>query len=276
MFANKIEYKTDVQILQMRESALVTIAGLDAAVAAVKPGVTSLQVDEVFAQQLHRQGAVSNFLGYHGYPRSTCISVNDEIVHAIPSGRVLEAGDILSIDAGCVVQGWHSDSARTVLVGGEGVASAADVKLSAATRGALWAGIAAFASAKCVGDIGAAVEDYVDGLGEDLVIVEDFVGHGIGRQMHQSPDVFNYRVRGATAKVKPGMVLAIEPMLVWGGSGVTKVLADGWTVVSADGARAAQWEHTVALHSGGVWVLTESDGGLQGLADFGVVPVPLG
>lgn len=268
----RIELKTNAQMSIMHQAGLILHQGLDAVVAAAQPGVTTNQLDQVFRGVLAEHGATSNFLGYHGFPATICTSVNDEVVHGIPSDRVLQDGDIISVDAGAVVDGWHSDSARTVLVGN---VDPADRRLSEITEAAMWAGIAAYAKAKHVGEIGNAIEDYVRAQpGESYGILEDYVGHGIGSAMHQAPDVFNYRSGMRGPRIKAGMVLAIEPMLVRG-SIDTKTLDDDWTVVTTDGANASQWEHSVARHNEGIWVITAPDGGAAGLAPFGVTPVPI-
>ena len=270
--ARHIELKTPAQMATMHQAGLILHKGLDAVVAAAQPGVTTNELDEVFRGVLADHGATSNFLGYHGFPATICASVNDEVVHGIPGDRVLNDGDIISVDAGAVIDGWHSDSARTVLVGD---VDPADQRLSEITEAAMWAGIAAYAKAKHVGEIGNAIEDYVRAQqGEPLGILEDYVGHGIGSAMHQAPDVFNYRSGMRGPRIKAGMVLAIEPMLVRGGI-ETRTLADDWTVVTVDGSNASQWEHSVARHKEGIWVITAPDGGAAGLAPFGVVPVPI-
>lgn len=268
----RIELKTNAQMATMHQAGLILHKGLDAVVAAAQPGVTTNDLDQVFRDVLAAHGATSNFLGYHGFPATICTSVNDEVVHGIPSDRILQDGDIISVDAGAIINGWHSDSARTVLVGD---VDQADTRLSEITETAMWAGIAAYAQAKHVGEIGNAIEDYVRAQpGEPLGILEDYVGHGIGSAMHQAPDVFNYRSGMRGPRIKPGMVLAIEPMLVRG-SIATKTLADDWTVVTTDGSNASQWEHSVARHSHGIWVITAPDGGAAGLAPFGITPVPI-
>lgn len=270
--ARQIELKTNAQMATMHQAGLILHQGLDAVVAAAKPGVTTGELDQVFRKVLADNGATSNFLGYYGFPATICASVNDEVVHGIPGDRVLEDGDIISIDAGAVVDGWHSDAARTVLVGN---VDPADRRLSEITETAMWAGIAAYASAKHVGAIGNAIEDYVRAQsGEQLGILEDYVGHGIGSAMHQAPDVFNFRSGMRGPRVKAGMVLAIEPMLVRGNI-ATKTLDDDWTVVTLDGCNASQWEHSVARHKDGIWVITAPDGGAAGLEPFGVTPVPI-
>ncbi len=268
----KIEYKTNAQILKMREAGLVLAEALDEAVAAAQIGVTTAHVDSVFASVLERHNAKSNFKGYHGFPATICASVNEEVVHGFPSDYVLKDGDVLKIDGGAIIDGWHADSARTVIMG---TADPEDQRLSDITQEAMWRGIAALAEARFVGQIGDAIDDFVSSVpGAPLGILEDYVGHGIGSEMHQAPDVLNYRTGHRGARVKPGMCLAIEPMLVRGDL-ETKVLEDDWTVVTVDGARASQWEHSVAVHLGGIWVLTAHDGGVEGLAPFGVTPSPI-
>ncbi|ALB03692.1 type I methionyl aminopeptidase [Kocuria palustris] len=268
----KIEYKTDEQLRGMVRAGVVTSRALDAAVAAARPGATTADVDAAFREVLAANGATSNFLGYFGYPATVCVSVNEEVVHGIPGERVLETGDILSIDGGAIVDGWNGDSARTVILGNP---SEEDQLLSDVTREAMWRGIAAAATGTRVGDIGAAIEDHVrERVGQRLGILEDYVGHGIGSQMHMAPDVLNYRASGGSPALKPGMCLAIEPMLVTGGI-ATSTLSDDWTVVTDDGGRASQWEHSVAIHRGGLWVLTAEDGGASELEPLGVTPVPI-
>lgn len=267
-----IEYKATSQMLIMRDAGLVLAKALDQTVAAARVGVTTARLNAVFEGVLREEGATSNFLGYHGFPASICTSVNHEVVHGIPGDYVLQDGDIISIDGGAVVRGWHSDSARTVIVG---TARPEDVRLSEVTEEAMWRGIAALASARFIGDIGAAIDDYVSSVpGPALGILEDYVGHGIGTQMHQTPDVRNYRSSHRGPKVRPGLCLAIEPMLVQGGL-ETAVLDDDWTVVTTDGKRASQWEHSVAVHDGGIWVLSTPDGGASRLEPLGVTPAPL-
>ena len=263
-----IEYKTPAQMAIMARAGVVVEAALAAAREAAVIGATTADVDAAAARVIAERGATSNFLGYHGFPATTCVSVNDEVVHGIPGARVLKVGDVVSIDCGAIVDGWHGDSAITVVLGDN--PDPADVALSDATRTALWAGIAALATASRLGDVGAAIEDVAIEAG--VHPIDGYIGHGIGTEMHQDPDVLNYRVRGRLAKVRPGMCLAIEPMFVRG-TAESRVLDDDWTVVSADGSRAAHWEHSVAIHEGGIWVLTATDGGAEGLAAHGVVPV---
>lgn len=279
----KIELKTPDQVLLMRRAGLVVADALAAARAAAVPGATTADLDEVAAAVIADAGALPSFLGYYDYPATICVSVNDEVVHGIPSGRVLQPGDVVSIDCGAIVEGWHGDSALTLVLP---EADPADVALADLTERAMWDGIAALAGegggiADRLAVVGDAVEDAVAAAdaavngGVPFGIVQDYVGHGIGSAMHQPPDVLNYRARDRGPKLRPGMCLAVEPMITRGGH-ATEVLDDDWTVVTADGARAAHWEHSVALHEGGIWVLTAVDGGAAELAARGVAVAPLG
>lgn len=278
----KIELKTPEQVLAMRRAGLVVADALAAARAAAVPGATTADLDAVASAVIADAGAEPSFLGYHDYPATICVSVNDEVVHGIPSGRVLEPGDVVSIDCGAVVDGWHGDSALTLVLP---EADPADVALRDLTERAMWDGIAALAAPGGIAErltvVGEAVELAVEAAdpaangGVPFGIVQDYVGHGIGSAMHQPPDVLNYRSRDRGPRLRPGMCLAIEPMITRGGH-ATEVLDDDWTVVTADGSRAAHWEHTVALHEGGIWVLTAVDGGAAELAARGVTVAPLG
>jgi methionyl aminopeptidase len=263
-----IQYKSREQMRAMAVAGLVVERALAAAVTAAQPGATTASVDTAAADVIAAAGATSNFLGYHGFPATTCISVNEEVVHGIPGARILEAGDVVSIDCGAIVDGWHGDSAVTVILGEP--ASEDDARIVEAAREAMWAGIAALATATRLDSVAAAIEDVTIAAG--FHPLDGYVGHGIGTEMHQVPDVLNYRVRGKLAPVRPGLCVAIEPMLVQGTSRST-LLEDDWTVVSADGSRSAHWEHSVAVHDGGIWVLTASDGGAAGLAARGVTPI---
>ncbi|MFE5311131.1 type I methionyl aminopeptidase [Isoptericola sp. NPDC056573] len=285
----RIELKTPDQVRVMRRAGLVVASALDAVRAAARPGLTTADLDAVAARVIADAGATPSFLGYEGYPATICVSVSEEVIHGIPGGRVLEVGDVVSVDCGAIVDGWHGDSAISLVLGPDGAldveetaavdgVDAADLDLVRATRTAMWAGIAALAGGKRLGDVGTAVEAAVElagGVsGVEYGIVEDYVGHGIGTAMHQPPDVVNFRTSDRGPRLRPGMCLAVEPM-VTRGSGATRVLADDWTVVTQDGSRAAHWEHSVALLEDGISVLTAADGGRAGLAPFEVVPVPL-
>ncbi len=266
--ARGVELKSRAQMRVMARSGSITADALAAASAAVVPGTTTAAIDAAARRVIESAGATSNFLGYHGFPAVTCVSVNDEVVHGIPGDREIAEGDVVSIDCGAVVDGWHSDSAVTVIAGA--ARGGQDAHLVKSTRDALWAGIAALATAQRLDAVAAAIEDVADAAGLHPLL--GFVGHGIGTAMHQAPDVLNYRTKGKSPRVKPGMCLAIEPMFVIG-TGDSNVLDDGWTVVSADGSRAAHWEHSVAIHEDGIWVLTAPDGGARELASRGVTPV---
>ncbi|WP_026406666.1 type I methionyl aminopeptidase [Actinomyces gerencseriae] len=288
---NRIEIKTPDQVRHMRRAGLV-VADIHAALReAVRPGATTGELDAVCAATIERAGAHSNFLGYYDYPATVCVSVNEEVVHGIPGERELREGDLVTFDCGAYVLDesgtqWHGDAAFTTVVGGR-YASDSDRILDSTTHRALWAAIASLARAMAgeapgragrLNAVGDTVEDVVAEARRDhdipIGILEDYVGHGIGTAMHMAPDVLNYSVKRRGPRLQPGMVLAVEPMLAAGEPEVEE-LDDGWTVVTVDGSRAAQWEHTVALVPGGVWVLTASDGGVEGLDPYGIEPRPL-
>lgn len=267
----RIEYKSREQVLLMRRAGLVVARALDAVREAVKPGVTTAELDAVAEDVIRAAGATPSFKGYHGFPASLCVSVNEEVVHGIPGERVVAAGDVVSVDCGAIVDGWHGDAAFSTVVDAGSAGTAEDEALVEATRRALWAGIAALRVGGRLGDVGAAVEDAVAGR---YGIVEGYVGHGIGTAMHQAPEVLNYRTRERGVRLREGLCVAVEPMLVRGDPDTT-VLDDDWTVVTTDSSRAAHWEHTVALGADGPWVLTAFDGGVEALAGLGVRAAPL-
>jgi methionyl aminopeptidase len=269
-------YKSPAQLRAMVEPGLITASALDAVRALVAPGVTTAELDAAASDLIVSRGARSNFQLVRGYRHTVCASVNEQVVHGIPSDRALEPGDILSIDAGAEYRGWNGDSAFTIVIPDPARPDlvARREKLSRVTEGSLWAGIAALATARHIAEVGAAIEDYIEAHGEGYGILREYVGHGIGRKMHESPSVFNYRVPDAGPEVRPGLALAIEPMVVEG-SHATYVEDDGWTVSTVDGSAGSHWEHSVAVHDDGVWVLTAPDGGAAGLAPFGVTPVPI-
>jgi methionyl aminopeptidase len=267
-------YKSPADLRAMVPAGALTAEVLEVVRDAIAPGVTTLELDVLAERTIRGGGGVPNFMKEPGYHHSLCVSVNDAVVHGVPNARILQPGDIVSVDAGADVKGWNGDAAFTVVVPDPSRPEliAERTALSAATERSLWAGIAALTAVSYLNDIGGAIEDAVHGAG-NYGILEDYVGHGIGRSMHEEPPVFNYRVRGRGPEVKPGLVIAIEPMVTAGGID-THTLDDGWTVVTDDGSFAAHWEHTVAVHKGGIWVLTAPDGGANGLAPHGVVPVP--
>ena len=276
MSRSKFQLKTNDNIVAMRRAGLATAAALEAVRNAIRPGISTLELDALANQAIVALGGRSNFQLVPGYFHTICASINDEVVHGIPAAdRVLQPGDIISIDAGAEIDGWNGDAAITVVVpGGDAELTKKRQHLSDVTENSLWAGIAALATATRLNDIGTAIEKAIEAEGK-FGILEHYVGHGIGRSMHEDPPVFNYKTRDGGPKVKPGLVIAIEPM-VTAGSEDTKILDDEWTVSTVDGSDASHWEHTVARHATGIWVLTEPDGGAAKLAKFGINPVPLG
>ena len=279
-----IEIKTPGQLAAMREAGLVVARTLSAVAAAAEPGVSTRELDAIAAREIRDAGAQPSFLGYHGYPATICTSVNEQIVHGIPSDQVrLAAGDVLSIDAGAIVRGWHGDAAVTIAIGEPSDQAA---ELIAACERALWHGIAAAVAGNRLTDVSWAVESSVPSYGADsgghsagrgtppgpqrpgtprYGIVREYTGHFIGSAMHMDPHVPNYGRPGRGPLLTEGMAMAIEPMLVLGDRH-TSLLADDWTVVTADGSLAAHFEHTVAITADGPWVLTAEDGGERGLA----------
>ena len=266
MFGTHLEIKTPEQILLMREAGLVVADALAAVRDAVRPGVTTADLDRVADELIRSRGATPSFLGYGDppFPATICASVNDAVVHGIPGNRVLAEGDVVSIDCGAIVEGWHGDAAITVAVG---AVSAEVTELMRVTEESLWQGLAAARPGGRVGDISHAIEHYVRGEG-GFGIVEDYTGHGIGTEMHLPPDVPNYGRPGRGPRLKRGLALAVEPMLTLG-TQETEVTDDDWTVVTADGSLAAHFEHTFALTDDGVWVLTAHDGGRSALERLG-------
>lgn len=258
-----VELKSAPQLRLMRKAGLVVAEAHAAVRDAARPGVTTNELDAVASEVLKRHSAGSSFLHYGAgfgmppYPAVSCISVNNEIVHGIPGDRVLAEGDLVSLDFGAIVAGWHGDAAITF---GVGEVSAERQVLSDVTREALWAGIAAARLGGRVTDISHAVEKSIVGQDRTFGIVAEYTGHGIGSAMHQQPDVPNYGRAGRGPKIVPGLCLAIEPMVTLG-SADTAVLDDQWTVVTRDGSDAAHWEHTITVTKGGLWVLTAPDGG---------------
>jgi methionyl aminopeptidase len=239
----------------MREAGLVVARTLRAVVAAVAPGVSTAELDALAERQIREAGAVPSFRGYHGYPASICTSVNEQIVHGIPGpAQRLRSGDIISVDCGAIVGGWHGDAALTV---GVGAVAPEDARLLRACEAALRDGIEQARPGRRLGDISHAVQASVRAAG-GYGVVEEYTGHGIGREMHMDPPVPNWGRPGRGPRLRAGMTLAIEPMIT-AGSAETVLLEDGWTVVTADRSRAAHFEHTVAITSAGPWVLTAED-----------------
>lgn len=260
-----IEIKSPGEIDLMRRAGLVVGETLELLRASVRAGVSTAELDAIAEDNIRGAGATPSFKGYHGFPGSICASVNDEVVHGIPGDRVLADGDVISIDCGAIVDGWHGDAAITVAVG---EVAPEVTELMRVTEEAMWRGIAAARLGGRVTDISHAVESHVRSQG-DYGILEDYVGHGIGSQMHQPPNVPNYGRPGRGPKLVRGLALAVEPMVTLGGKD-TVVLEDDWTVVTSDGSRSAHFEHTFTLTPEGAWVLTALDGGEQALTALGV------
>lgn len=245
-----ISIKTAAQIEAMRRAGRLVARTLAEVGAAVRPGVTTGELDALAESIIRKAGGTPSFKGYHGFPASVCASLNGEIVHGIPSQRVLHEGDILSLDIGAILHGWHGDSAVTLPVGS--VSPEAE-RLMQAGREALAAGLAAARAAAHLSDIGAAIEACAQRYG--FGVVREYVGHGIGRRMHEEPQVQNYGPAGQGPILRPGMTLAVEPMLN-AGRPETRVLDDKWTVVTADGSLSVHFEHTIAITEEGVDILT--------------------
>ncbi len=280
MSRHSVELKTNEQIILMRDAGLATAAALREVRKAIRPGISTLELDAIAEATIIAKGGHSNFKLVAGYSHTICASINDEVVHGIPSSnRILKAGDIISVDCGAEIGEWNGDSAITVIVPDEdGTQVDSDVvrarqTLSDVTEQSLWVGIAALAKAEYLNEVGMAIEEYVYSQGK-YGILEEYVGHGIGRSMHEDPAVYNFAVREKGFKVQPGLCVAIEPMIV-AGSHRTKILKDGWTVSTKDASDASHWEHSIAVHEKGIWVLTAEDGGAAKLAPLGVKPVPL-
>ena len=265
-----LEIKTPDQIAGMRRAGLVVGQTLELLRSSVRAGISTGELDAIAEDNIRSSGATPSFKGYHGFPGSLCASVNDEVVHGIPGGRVLADGDVISIDCGAITlddsgQGWHGDAAMTVAVG---TVPAEVTELMRVTEEAMWRGIAAARLGGRVTDISHAVESHVRSQGS-YGILEDYVGHGIGSQMHMPPNVPNFGRPGRGPKLVEGLALAVEPMITLGTKD-TVVLEDDWTVITSDGSWAAHFEHTFTLTPRGAWVLTALDGGEAALTALGV------
>jgi methionyl aminopeptidase len=266
-----IQIKTPAEIALMRRAGIVVGETLAILRDAVEPGVSTADLDQIARRALKERGAASSFLGYHGFPATVCTSINGEIVHGIPSKRaVVRDGDVLSIDFGAIVEGYHGDAAITVPVGNV----APEVReLLRVTEESLWHGMAAARLGGRQIDISRAIEDYLRSQphpsGGEWGIVEEYVGHGIGTEMHQDPQIHNYVAPRMPKGVEivPGLALAVEPMVNLGARH-TRVLDDGWTVVTADGSVSAHFEHTFTVDDEGPWVLTALDGGRERIASI--------
>ena len=247
-----IVLKTGRELKVMREACRISAEALRLAGNAVEPGVTTAEIDRIAEKFILSQGAVPNFKNYQGYPATACISINNEVIHGIPSKkRVIKSGDIVSIDLGAKFDGYHGDNAATFACGD--ITDEAK-RLIDTTRESLYEGIAAAVSGGRLGDIGHAIQQYVEQRGYS--VVRKFVGHGVGTQLPEAPEVPNYGTPGRGIRLMPGMTLAIEPMINQGGYDV-KVLPDGWTVLTKDGSLSAHFEHTVAITPDGPQILTK-------------------
>lgn len=235
----------------MRRAGRIVAGTIAEVTAAVRPGITTEALDRVAEGYIRTQGALPSFKGYRGFPASICTSVNDQVVHGIPGERVLERGDLLSLDFGAIWQGYHADSAVTMFVGEPPTAEAE--KLVRLTEEALETGIAQLVPGKHLSDIGNAIQQMVEGAG--FSVVREYVGHGIGRNLHEDPPIPNYGPPGRGPEIAPGLVVAIEPMVNAGGW-ETRLLSDDWTVVTADGTLSAHFEHTIAVTDGSAEILT--------------------
>lgn len=242
------------ELATMREANLIVARVLSRLQELIKPGVTTAQLDRVADEMIRKAGAVPSFKGYRGFPGNVCISINDEIVHGIPGPRPLKEGDIVSIDVGAHHRGYHGDSARTFPVG---KISNGMLNLLKVTRESLYKGIEQVKPGNRVSDISAAVQRYVEAHG--FSVVREFVGHGVGKSLHEDPQVPNYGRPGRGPRLRPGMVLAIEPMVNSKGP-ETKLLRDRWTAVTVDGGYSAHFEHSVAVTEDGAWILSEWNG----------------
>jgi methionyl aminopeptidase len=247
-----IQVKSPEQIARMYAAGQVVARALSVLKEAVRPGITTAELDAIAEREIRTAGAVPSFLGYFGFPASICSSVNQQVVHGIPStAQVLRAGDVISIDCGAILDGWHGDSALSV---GVGEIDPADQAMLDACEASMWAGIAQAVPGNRLSDISHAVEKSVHASG-DYGLIREYTGHGIGTEMHMDPVVRNYGPPGQGPRLRAGMALAIEPMITRGARHVAE-LDDGWTVITTDGSRAAHFEHTVAVTTDGPWVLT--------------------
>ncbi len=252
---SQIQLKTPEQFAIMRKAGRVVALCLAEINSAIKPGMTTLELDSIARKVMEKEGAEPSFLGYHGYPAVICVSINEEVVHGIPDEkRFINDGDLVSVDCGAIIDGWHGDAAITI---GVGNVKAEHQKLSDITKEALQIGINAALPGKHIGDIGFAIEKFVKSHQDlQIGILEDYVGHGIGTEMHMAPSVPNYGKAGSGPELQVGMAIAIEPMLVLGNYKV-HLLEDEWTVVSSEGSFASHWENTIAITANGPEILTK-------------------
>ena len=248
-----ISVKNKDQIKLMREAGRITGEALALAGESIKPGMTTKQLDTIIRRHIEKCGAKPSFLGYGGFPGSACISINDEVIHGIPSTRVIDDGDIVKVDVGAYYKGFHGDSANTFAVGN---VSEEAKRLIEVTKESFWRGIAEAKPGNRIGDIGYAIQSYVEENG--FSVVRKYIGHGVGEDLHESPDVPNFGTKGRGVRLCSGMTIAVEPMINIGKPDVIEK-SDKWTVVTADGSLSAHYEHTIAITDDGVIVLTKID-----------------
>jgi methionyl aminopeptidase len=261
-----IQIKTLDQLKTMRRAGLLVRSTLELVKSQIKPGITTSALDAIAEANIKRGGGTSNFKGYHGFPATICVSINDEIVHGIPSERMIMPGDIVSVDCGAIVDGWHGDAAFSVMVEPTKEDS---MKMLDVCEESMWVGIAAGVLGSRLSDIGHAIENYINSKG-NYGILREYGGHGIGTAMHMEPHILNYGKPGNGPKIEAGMVFAIEPMITLG-SERTKVLEDNWTVVTVDKSHGAHFENSYCIAPDGKpFVLTAEDGGKANLARFGI------
>jgi methionyl aminopeptidase len=261
-----IQIKTLDQLKTMRRAGLLVRSTLDLVKSQIKAGITTSALDAVAEANIKRGGGTSNFKGYHGFPATICVSINDEIVHGIPGERMIMPGDVVSVDCGAIIDGWHGDAAFTVIVD---PIDTEQQKMLDVCEESMWVGIAAGKSGAKLSDIGHAIETYINAQGK-YGILREYGGHGIGTAMHMEPHILNYGKPGNGPKIEPGMVFAIEPMITMG-SERTRVIEDNWTVVTVDKSRGSHFENSYCIAPDGKpFVLTATDGGRAELARFGV------
>ncbi|MFM7462741.1 MAG: type I methionyl aminopeptidase [Actinomycetota bacterium] len=261
-----IQYKTTAEIALLRQAGILVGQPLELIRKHIKPGITTGELDALAEENIRSSGGIPSFKGYHGFTGSICASINEEVVHGIPGDRVIREGDLVSIDCGAIVDGWHGDAALTILLD---PIDSDDLKLSQVCEESLWRGIAAARVGGRLTDISHEIEKYINSQGK-YGILREYGGHGIGTEMHMEPHVLNYGRRGFGPELVAGMTLAIEPMITRGTERM-KVMPDKWTVSAMDGSRGAHWEHTFAiLEDEKVFVLTALDGGKERLSALGV------
>lgn len=268
-------YKSPAQLRLMVEPGRVTAAALAVMKREIRVGMTTLELDALAEQTIRANGGEPNFMLEPGYSHTICSNVNENVVHSIPNDRPLAPGDMVSLDVGAIIKGWNGDAAITVVLPDPDrpERTQSQQELSRVTEEAMWHGIARLSQGKYLNEVGEAIAKHVR-KESDFGIVEEYIGHGIGRKMHEAPPVFNYPVHNLGPEIKAGLCVAIEP-IISEGRPETIVKDDQWTVAMADGKMSCQWEHSVAVHKDGIWVLTAEDGGAEGLRPFGIIPTPI-